>query len=263
MNNLLKSNLLLGCLILITAACAKKTSVINTQPPEYEISSPEKESLRSPVLDSIHSQTWRWYYGKFSVNYSDEDRKLSFKLSLKCSKDSAANAIISFAGIPLINSLIAKNQILYLNKKDRCYGEQPLSSLQKLLGIELSLCNLQELFLGLPLAFANKNSLKQLSNQRVDTITYLQQDSTLSAYYSYSQKTNRIVEQKIQLSDGKQMNIAYLNWNEGSVASPSSMVISIVENGNESTVKLMVDRCELNIPQDISLEIPANYEKCP
>jgi hypothetical protein len=59
------------------------------------------------------------------------------------------------------------------------------------------------------------------------------------------------------------MNITYLSWNEGRVATPSSTVISVVENGNESLVKWTVDRYELNVPQDISLEIPSDYEKCP
>jgi hypothetical protein len=59
------------------------------------------------------------------------------------------------------------------------------------------------------------------------------------------------------------MKITYLSWNEGRVVTPSTTVISIVDNGNESTVRLMVDRYELNVPQDISLEIPADYEKCP
>lgn len=262
-NQLFKSNLFLGLFLLMTAACSKKTSVINAQPLENEQLSPEKESLRSPVLDSIHGQVWRWYYGKFSVNYADKDRKLSVKLSLKCANDSAANALISFAGIPFINSLITQDKLVYLNKKDRCYGEQPISSLKKLLGIELSLDNLQELFLGLPVAYTTTNSLHLLTDQRIDTVTYLQTDSALTVRYSYQKKTNRIVEQILQLSDGRRMNITYLSWNEGRIATPSSTVINVVDNGNESTVKLMVDRFELNVPQDISLEIPADYEKCP
>jgi outer membrane biogenesis lipoprotein LolB len=263
MSHLLKSHLFFGFFILMTAACAKKTSVINAQPLENEVLSPEKESLRAPVLDSIHGQAWRWYYGKFSVNYADKDRKLSVKLSLKCANDSAANALISFAGIPFINSLITQDKIEYLNKKDRCYGAQPISSLKNILGIELSLDNLQELFLGLPVAYSTTSSLQQVPDHRLDTVTYLQSDSTLTVRYSYDKKTHRIVEQEIQLSDGRRMNITYLSWNEGRVATPSSTVISVVENGNDSTVKLMVDRYELNVPQEISLEIPADYEKCP
>lgn len=263
MSHLLKSHLFFGFFILMTAACAKKTSVINAQPIENEVLSPEKESLRAPVLDSIHGQAWRWYYGKFSVAYTDGERKIGVKLSLKCAKDSASNALISFASIPFVNALIKSDSILYLNKKDRCYGQLPLGSLKKVIGVELSLNNLQELFLGLPIALSANAELLPLPNGNFDTISFLQKDSALSVFYSYTQTSNRIVDQRMVLSDGRSMNVSYLSWNEGSINTPSSMLISVVEKGKESTIRITMDRYELNIPQEISVEIPQDYEKCP
>lgn len=263
MNKSLNSVIFLFIFMLLAAACAEKIAVVNSQIPINELSPPQESARRSLVLDSIHGQIWRWYYGKYSVNYLDKDRKLSVKLSLKCAKDSATNALISFAGIPFVNSLITEAKIVYLNKKDRCFGEAPLSSLKNLLGIELTLENLQELFLGLPLAFSNTSSLQQQAGLHSDTLIYVQKDRTLTARYSYAKKTNRIVEQRMELSDGRRMTVTYLSWNDGLISTPASIVVSIIENGNESIVKMTADRYELNLPQDIAIEIPPDYEKCP
>lgn len=263
MNKHLTSCLFSVCALLLFTACARKTNTAAINPPATTMISIIPEPEKPRVLDSIHSQAWRWFYGKYSVAYSDGERKLGVKLSLKCSKDSAANALISFASIPFVNALIKSDSILYLNKKDRCYGQLPLGSLKKVVGIELSLNNLQELFLGLPIALSAAAELLPLPNGTFDTISFLQKDSALSVFYTYAKKSQRIVDQRMVLSDGRSMKVSYLSWNEGSINTPASILISVVDNGKESTIRITMDRYELNIPQEISVEIPQDYEKCP
>lgn len=263
MNKHLTSCLFSVCTLLLFTACARKTNTATINPPTSTLSTIIPDPEKPRVLDSIHSQAWRWFYGKYSVAYTDRERKLGVKLSLKCAKDSASNALISFASIPFVNALIKSDSILYLNKKDRCYGQLPLGSLKKVIGVELSLNNLQELFLGLPIALSANAELLPQPNGNFDTISFLQKDSALSVFYSYTQTSNRIVDQRMVLSDGRSMNVSYLSWNEGSINTPSSMLISVVEKGKESTIRITMDRYELNIPQEISVEIPQDYEKCP
>jgi len=247
-------------LLFSSTACARKNSLKNfsTLGEEQAILPPLKPS----VLDSIHSQIWRWYYGKFNVSYADSERKLSFKMSLKCSKDSATNALISFMAIPIFNTLITSDSLIYVNKKNRCFGAFPAAYLNKLLGIELSLQNLQELFLGLPIAYQPMEKVEWASNHP-DTLIFKQFNQHLSMEYFVTKRDTRLTQQRLILSDGRSMLVRYLEWNNGTINTPSLILIRIIEPGNEATIKLTVDRFELNIPQEISLEIPENYEKCP
>jgi len=248
-------------LLFSSTACARKNSPNNfsTIGEEQAILPPIKPS----ELDSIHSQSWHWYYGKFNVSYADSERKLGFKLSLKCSKDSATNALISFAAIPVFNSLITPDSLIYLNKKDRCFGAFPATYLKKLVGLELSLQNLQELFLGLPIAYQPLENVEVIASNHPDTLIFRQVNKDFSTQYLMAKRHHQLTHQHLNLSDGRSMQVTYLDWNKGPVNTPSSILIRILEPGNEATIKLTVDRFELNIPQEISLEIPENYEKCP
>ncbi|MBM3164336.1 MAG: DUF4292 domain-containing protein [Bacteroidetes bacterium] len=253
-------SLLVG--VLFSPACAKKTTLTNAYTSNHEIIASQTITPSSRVLDSLFDQPWQWLYGKYAVSYSDGDRKLSVKLSLKCTKDSAANALISFASIPFINSFITKDSILYLNKQDRCYNRLPLESLKELLGVELSLSNLQELFLGMPVSYS-ASSLKESPNQQLDTLIFVQQDSALTVFYTYVMSMSKIVQQHMVLADGRNMTVSYLAWNEGAIDVPSSILITITDRGKESLLKLVIDKYELNLPHQILVEIPEDYENCP
>ena len=69
------------------SSCARKHNVLNANTTAIE--SKDTTSLlpvKNKWLDSIHNQTWRWMYGKYTTSYADGNKKFTFKTSLKCTK---------------------------------------------------------------------------------------------------------------------------------------------------------------------------------
>lgn len=244
-----------------SVSCAEKSSLS----PLTEATVFSKDTLPTGKsnhieLDSIHAQFWHWYYGKYSVSYSDNSRKIGFKLSLKCTQDSVANALITFAAIPFVNSLITKDSLTYVNKKDRCFEIYPVDRTKKLLGIALTLDNLEELFLGLPIGFhTNMQFEKKI---KYDSIYFSYRDDKISADYAYHSASKHIVNQTLELADGRKMYIEYNDWNEGLVHIPSSFTITITSKEEVMHLNMNTERFEINVPQEIELIIPEDYEKC-
>ena len=85
------------------------------------------------IIDSISKISPSTFYSKITTNYKDTNQELSFKTSVRMIKDSAVTAMISYAGIPIVNSIITNDSLQFTNKKDRCYIKTNLKVLKQLL----------------------------------------------------------------------------------------------------------------------------------
>lgn len=250
------------------SSCARKHNVVNLTTPTIESNvtvslSPEKATW----LDSIHNQPWRWIYGKYTTNYADGNKKFAFKSSIKCTKDSAVNALISFASLPIFNTLATIDSLVYVNKKDRCYGKKSIASFKDLLGIELSLKNIQELFLGLPLGYNDTILYRDSLNIRGDSCYVkglMVGEKTIAYCYASSTNFPRLDWQEItSQKDATVARVHYLSWQKHkNIFIPSSFTIEIKSNERNINVQFTYDKFELDIPQEIYLQIPDDYAPC-
>jgi len=218
-------------------------------------------------LDSIHNQSWHWLYSKYTTNFDDGERKITFKTSLKCSKDSAINALISFASFPIINGLITRDSLIYVNKKDRCFEKKSIASLKELFGVNLSMKNIEELFLGLPIGYDTSLTYSILPSKSSDSTYYKTTTITgkgIEYTYGLSNRPKKIQWQKlISLSDETTVLITYSNWQEiDAISLPGEIEIEIKSKDQNFVVMFSYDKIELNLPLEIYLQIPEDYAPC-
>lgn len=260
-------------LCLLFVGCAKKntppftTTVLPMVVPEVPVANTPSYLM---AIDSIHNQPWKWYYAKIDVNYNDFDKHFSFKTSVKCANDSATSALISFAKIPLFNSLITEDSVVYVNKKDRCYSDKSLLYLKKLLGVELSLNNLEEILLGLPLDFNLNNSFELVYTG--DTIVLkstkkkpINQDAKpLLYFYHFNVSNNSLVQERVLIeSEATEIIIEFLERStETGMSLPKRVLLKVTSPNKNLVLELTYEKTELNLPQEIFLTIPEDYEKC-
>jgi len=253
---------------LFFSSCARKLHAVDVSDPKIEskdttVLLPKKNKW----LDSVHNQPWQWMYGKYTTNYSDGNKKFTFKTSLKCTKDSALNALISFASIPVFNALATTDSLIYVNKKDRCYGQKSIASFKELLGVELSLKNIQELFLGLPLGYNDTLNYRDSLNLAGDSCYVnglVVGEKTIAYRYASSVNSPRLDWQEItSKEDATTARVQYLSWQRHKdMFIPSSFMIAIKSNERNINVLFTYDKFELDIPQEIYLQIPDDYAPC-
>jgi hypothetical protein len=225
-------------------------------------------------LDSIHNQIPTTFYSKISTKYKDTTQNLSFKTSITVLKDSVLGALVSYAGIPLINSFITKDSLLFTNKREKCYTKNTLDNLKVQFGVDFDFKNIQELILGLPLNFQSNSKYYQIhdpnfyiiSNHKKREIKKLERknlDDYIIKYYSINY-FNSI--SKILIENPKENNIVeirYLKFQfENGYTIPKLVEVEIKTDKNHINVELEYEKVEINEPQDVFFTIPDNYENC-
>ena len=141
-----------------------------------------------------------------------------------------------------------------------------ISYFETLLGLKLSLTNIEELFLGLPLGYANQNNNARIDANK-DTIRFtgvIDNQHPLAYVYTLSAKTNRITWQRIESTqDSTVATIYYEAWNLiDKFYIPKQIKIAIEKPQQNILVYFSYDKMELNLPLDIYLQIPNDYAPC-
>lgn len=104
-------------------------------------------------LDSLSQLRPRYFYTKIKCEFTDTNKHVSFKTSIRMVKDSAINTLITYASIPVVNALITPDSVLVSNRQDKCLIRRDMSFIKEQFGVSFDYRNIEELFLGLPVGF--------------------------------------------------------------------------------------------------------------
>ncbi len=259
-----------ACICITLSSCAKK---IIGENPQYKVERKRTSELII-VLDSLSKITPKTFYSKISTSYKDTNQEVSFKTSVRIIKDSVITAMITYAGIPFINSIITKDSLKFINKKDRCFVKTTLKILRQNLGVDFDYKNLQELLLGLPLGYNSQQKYYQIhdpysyivSSHRKREIKKMERknfDDYILKYY-FSNDTLGI--KKIEIENNKDSTSIVVNYIKKKKIEnlwvPDQVEIRISTKKNYIVIMLNYEKIELNQEQEIYFTIPENYEHC-
>jgi len=234
------------------------------------------------VLDSISHQKPHFFYTKIATDYSDTNRSISFKTSVRLVKDSAINALITYAKIPIVNSIITTDSVKIVNKREKCYITQSLGFIKENFGIEFNYANLEELILGLPVAYDTNQKYFQIHEphnyiisshkkkvlKKIDKLEKLadklsEKDDLLIKYFlADSLKDVKAIHIESPF-DTTRIQVDYLERKEfHGYSIPQKVSVVITSPRNQIRIILDYDKVEIDEPQPLILIIPEGYEKC-
>lgn len=147
----------IGAFALLLVACSRKIVINNPEKLERR-----KTSELVGTLDSLYLLKPNFFYTKISTHFQDTNQSISFKTSIRMVKDSAVNALITFAALPIFNSMLTPDSLTILNKRNKCYTKTRLSYLKDNFGYAFDYKNVEELILGLPLAYDTNQKYFQI-----------------------------------------------------------------------------------------------------
>lgn len=116
------------------------------------------------AMDSLAGVRPNSFYTKIKCHFSDTNRRVSFKTSIRAVKDSAINPIITYAGIPIVNSLIRPDSLFISNRKDKCKILTNMGYIKESFGVDFDFRNVEELLLGLPVAYDTTQKYFQIND---------------------------------------------------------------------------------------------------
>jgi hypothetical protein len=261
--------LLLGLCILVTS-CAKKTIG------ELALVKVERKKVSELVnhIDSISKKVPTTFYSKISTSYKDTNQELSFKTSVRMIKDSAVTALISYAGIPLVNAIITNDSLQFTNKKERCYVKSNLKMLKQEFGVDFDFKNVQELLLGLPLGYHPNQKYYQIhdpytyivSSHRKREIKKMERKNFDDYIMKYYFNNDSLGIKRIEIENNKDSTYIVVNYKTKKKVEnywiPSEVEVMINTKKNHILIQLEYEKIAINEEQEIYFTIPENYEAC-
>ncbi len=262
-------------LTLLLISCSKKLVIIN----------PERlERKKTPelvhTLDSLFLLRPTFFYSKISTQFQDTNQNVSFKTSIRMVKDSATNALITYAAIPIFNTMLTRDSLTILNKRSKCYSKSKLSSLKDNFGYDFEYKNIEEIILGLPVAYDTNQKYFQIHDpfnyilsshrkkeiKRNDRPRPNRRNETNDIIIKYFLTADAKGLKKMEIEspdDSTQIFVEYIsrelvdNFNI-----PKEVTVNVKTPRNNILVNLTYEKIEINQPQPLFLVIPENYEIC-
>lgn len=277
-----KNNFILGLLSsVLLSSCAPKTTPVAI--PKVKESKFNKVDMVQ-VLDSLSKTKLTFFYGKISTTYQDKKQNLSFKTSLKINPDSAVTALITYAGIPIINSIITKDSVKYQNKRSKCFTENDIHLLQDNFNVPFEFKNIVELLTGLPVGFeVDSDKYAELPDsvyhiiffkrpkkiKKEKGLSYLAdaKDDILIRYFLSGRNNDLLDRVEIESpSDQVNIKIEYLKRNyfgpKKEYLFPTTIHIKIIAPENEINISLDYEKIEVDLPQTMNYSVPTSYAIC-
>lgn len=244
----------------------------------------ESEDIRLPrvkekdmmnALDSISLRKPDFFYSKLDTKFDDGERSLNFKTSVRLRADSALNAIITYAKIPMVTAMVTKDTVTITNKRDKCYILENLDFFKNNFGIDFKYKNIEEILLGLPLDYNIDDKYFQIndpynyvmSSHRKRDIKRtekgkLDEDILIKYYLSNDLKNVKRLEIE-SVEDSTNVTVDYLTRQEEKGFSlPKFMKVVIKSPKKNIVIELEYDKAEVNEPREMFIVIPESYEKC-
>lgn len=288
-------------LTLVLMSCAHKVvAPVVTESTEKLPREKKHELVES--LDSISQHRPKYFYAKISTSYTDTTSSFSFKTSVRMTKDSALNALFTFAKIPLFNALLGNDTIQLVNRRDKCYLKTSLTYLKNDFGVDITHANLEELILGFPIGYDTTqryfkiqdpqnyviSSHKKRIVKRVDRIESRVEDKRTAAERERDrlrevelERINRIQDgiviryflnpdkrslkaMKVEsVEDSTFIEVDYIEREwMGPYSIPKVVKLTIRTPRNLIRIDLDYEKVEVDIPQQFHFVIPEEYENC-
>jgi len=226
------------------------------------------------ILDSISDFKPDLFYTKISTKFSDTNRDISFKTSIRMVKDSAINTMITYASLPIVTSMITNDSVVIVNKKDKCYIRQSLDYIKENFAVDFTFKNIEELILGLPVDFDSTQKYFMVH----DPYNYI-----ISSHKKREMRRNErlakedLVIQYILTDDAKGLKGLYIESPSDSASIkvdyisretiggfnlPKEVFIQIISPRNNMRISMGYEKMEVNERRELILIIPENYEEC-
>lgn len=251
--------------VLALFSCGKKKTAFS---PEFQMRSTEE---LVQFLDELNHSEWDFLSTKANVKISSERQNNSFKASVRMKRDSAMLVNISFAGFPIIQSILSSDSLKLLNRKDKCYSYQDKRALDNLIDFPVEYEQIQDILIGQPLLFNKNEEHIQIQNKQFYELKGRRKRTATSndffeLTYLISPKTLNL--EKVILdssSDEMRMEISYFGKHEKTQGLMLPEIVEIVIIGPQGKTSLVLNYSKPDVSQEkkITLNLPENYVPCP
>lgn len=258
-------------LLIIISSCARGKSAVQENAEKLP---KVKDEVLISRLDSLSKIKPRTFYTKVSSKYKDNSMKVSFKTSLRMVADSALNALITFARIPIYNSMVTPDTLTIVDRRNNCYIQEGMSYLKNTFDVDFQHNNIEEVLLGMPVGWDSNEEYYQLkdpfnyiiSSHNKRSLRRSTKDLTGDVYIRYYLTNDTRNVRKVVIdspADTTSIFIDYLTreW-IGDYYLPSEADVRIETPRDTILMDMKYSKTSVNDTLILYLNIPDKYERC-
>ncbi len=189
-------------------------------------------------------------------------------------KDSALNILITYARIPIYNTLITKDSITIIDKREKCVLIESLEYFRKRFKVDVAYHNAEELFFGAPINFNSNKKYYKIddpynyiicSHKPSEIRKNIRKDKReIISYYTLSDDLKYLKEQRI-LSPLDTTSVT-IYYKERSIIDgyllPKKVEVFIYSSTDTMEMKMEYKKRRINSLEPIHYVIPEKYDTC-
>ncbi|RFC54187.1 DUF4292 domain-containing protein [Brumimicrobium aurantiacum] len=268
LQNITKYIFFFALALFFTACGTKKNAEV-----ENTVKLPKvKEEVLINRLDSLSKQRPEHFYTKLSSKYSDSKYNVSFKTSIRMRTDSALHALITFARIPIYNTMVTPDTLTMVDKRNNCYMKEDMNYLKTTFGVDFKHENIEELILGMPIAWDSSIEYQQVKDPYNYVVSMLSKreirkldgDDDVNVRYFMTEDTKSL--KKMIIDSPQDSTTISVNYYEREMVNGYSIPLEgdiTVDTPNDNLfINFEYNKTSVNDPRVLYLSIPSKYERC-
>lgn len=239
----------------VSEACAETSALVNQ-------------------LDDQTKASWEYMSSKTIINVSTSDFDRSVKASIRFQRDIAMQANISFAGILVAQAKLSNDELLVINRFQKCFIQSDRSSLAQFIDFPVEYTQLQNLMMAKPVNHQSSNEYKQIShpdfcvlNTKIPRNPDAAERDTNKIAVTYFFDKNSLEIRKIKLespADDAVIEAVYNGFYDEKIglALPKETSIVITTAGEQGNFTIQFGNPDFDDNKPLVLNIPEKYESC-
>lgn len=248
-------------LIFVITSCA---STKDTQS-DVSVRLPKvKESVLIDRINTLAQQKPNHFYTRWNVKYKDEETNISFRANIRMSVDSALQATITYANIPIYNSIITPDSVTLVDRRSNCYIKEQVSYFKRKFNVDFQHKNIEEIILGMPVSWDSDSDYRLMKDPFNYVITSSEKDDDLLIRYFMDKEAKNIDKIYIESpQDSTQIEVKYFEReNIDGFDIPKSGEVVITSPKGSIFIDFKYNRVNINEPSLLYLAIPEKYNEC-
>ena len=251
------------------AACSPKTTAPVTQ--QDRVGKATDEELIAALV-ALKESNPTHFYTKIDTKLQNSTNNHSFKTSLRIAKDSAINAMITFAKIPIMTAHIDLDTVKIINRREKCFVLQDINYIKTTFGVDFDFANIQEILMGRPIDFNPKEAYYILQDSKYYVVSTHSKkgakDVTAENSFIINYYLNKDLKSlaKVELFTADKSTFVEVEFNSHQEVEeyvfPKDIVVTIKAPKDKTIITLSYEKIEINVPREMVAIIPESYARC-
>ena len=225
------------------------------------------------ILEGIKKNelNYKTYQSKGSIKVTTNGINVSANLKVQMIKDSAIWVNVSFFGITIYRAYATKDSIFVLDKRKREYIKEPFNKIEKILGLQLTIGQIQSIFHGSPILFSyNPKDYRLISDEFSTQLHYYYEEpkfeqSSIDQSLIWLNLNNLMAEKQLFHIKNKEKTlfIEYKNFETTPtlINVPKTIVINGFGKNMQDQLNIDFRQIKWDVAISTPFRIPPNYKR--